>query len=100
MASKMEAKDAPSKPAKKMHLRGITTTRLNDGSFLHHHHYADSKDSEHTHPPRPMGSSSSLAEALEHVGEQFGPGAGAAPAAGGDDEAAEGEAQAPASPAQ
>lgn len=60
------------KKGKKLHLRGIHTEQARDGSLVHHHTYADSKDADYSHPERRnMATSATPEEAGQHVAEQF-----------------------------
>jgi hypothetical protein len=70
MAEKEEhkGKEAGKKP--KMKLHAITTTKADDGSFVHEHHY-QGKNGEH-HPPRFGGTSSDMKDLHDHMEDHFG----------------------------
>jgi hypothetical protein len=71
MAEK-EKKDEKGGKKKRMHLHEIRSTQAHDGSIIHHHRYAQSKDDEPDMERGPMATSSSPEEAGQHVAEQFG----------------------------
>ncbi len=64
----------PAKPAgKRLHLLEIRSRQAEDGSIVHHHTYADSKDAKFPHPERQAAAtSSSPEEAGQHIAEMFG----------------------------
>lgn len=57
---------------KKLHLHAITTRKMPDGTYVHEHHYKDHEESEHTHPPRMMGTSHDLDDVHQHIEDNFG----------------------------
>lgn len=57
----------------KLKLHAITTTKADDGSFVHEHHYVG-KGGEH-HPPRFGGTSTDMQDLHDHMEDHFGGGA-------------------------
>jgi hypothetical protein len=68
ITSEGKGKESAKKP--KMKLRGIMTTKADDGSFVHEHHY-EGKGGEH-HPPRFGGTSSDMKDLHDHMEDHFG----------------------------
>lgn len=54
----------------KLKLHAITTTKAEDGSYVHEHHYMG-KSGEH-HPPRFGGTSASMDDLHDHMNDHFG----------------------------
>jgi hypothetical protein len=79
MNENADGKPAAAKPAKaaaakaRLHLRSVRSEQAADGSIVHHHTYADTKDARYPHPERMnMATSTSPEEAGQHVTEMFG----------------------------
>jgi hypothetical protein len=68
ITSEGKGKESAKKP--KMKLHAITTTKADDGSFVHEHHYMG-KNGEH-HPPRFGGTSSGMKDLHDHMEDHFG----------------------------
>jgi hypothetical protein len=66
--SEGKGKESGKKP--KLKLRAITTTKADDGSYVHEHHY-EGKGGEH-HPPRFGGTSSDMKDLHDHMEDHFG----------------------------
>src|SRR4051794_34016406 len=70
---------SPSKPGKvtqgkapRLHLRSVRSEQAADGSIVHHHTYADSKEARFPHPERQnMATSATAEEAGQHVSDMF-----------------------------
>lgn len=81
--------------AKKMHLHAITTEKLPDGTFAHHHIYKDGKDSDYHHPPRLMATSRTMQDVHDHLEDNLGGGAAAEPDADDQETAQAGDPNSP-----
>jgi hypothetical protein len=68
IGSEGKGKESGKKPKKELH--AITTTKADDGSFVHEHHYKG-KGGEHE-PPRFGGTSSNMADLHDHMEDHFG----------------------------
>lgn len=68
IGSEGKGKESSKKP--KMQLHAITTTKAEDGSYVHEHHYMG-KNGEH-HPPRFGGTSSDMKDLHDHMEDHFG----------------------------
>jgi len=64
----------PKAKKEKLKLRAITTTKADDGSFIHEHHY-EGKDGQR-HPARFGGSSSNMQDLHDHMEDHMGGGEG------------------------
>jgi hypothetical protein len=74
---KPKGKEAGKGGKKKLHLKSIRSEQVHDGSIVHHHTYADSKEAPFSHPERQnMATSATPEEAGQHVAEQFGQNSG------------------------
>lgn len=93
--AKEKEKAGKGKPKRK-HLVEIRTEEAEDGTYVHHHTYADKRGGHREPERRNVATSKTPEEAGEHTAEQFGmnepgqadPGAGAPPE--GDDPTADG----------
>jgi hypothetical protein len=66
--SEGKGKESGKKPKLKLH--AITTTKADDGSYVHEHHY-QGKNGEHM-PPRFGGTSADMKDLHDHMEDHFG----------------------------
>lgn len=66
--SEGKGKESGKKPKLKLH--AITTTKADDGSYVHEHHY-QGKNGEHQ-PPRFGGTSADMKDLHDHMEDHFG----------------------------